>query len=557
MIRRLADPRREEGAILVLFAVLIFVFCAMVAVVIDLGALRDDSRGDRTIADFAATAGAAELDASFGGSQYRACQSAWGYFAANALGGNVPPDPCGSFTPPAPCGMGFAVVPRTVAGTAGPYTVSITMPIPDDSPYLQSRLDPVVDGSPCERIAVEVRRSREFAFANTMKAAAGSSVQLAVARAAARNSTGEAVSLIILDPTGCKALLAKGQAQVIVKGAGDLPGIIQVDSAGTYTGGPQERSCAGGSDYAIDATGEQNAGIQAGAGITQYGETISGVIYSYALTQGQGNTHSYDPSDIPAERIKPAPRPGVRVTRQPFDWRYNCQSANSCPSTQTRPPYIDNLRAAIGTSGVPTGYSLYPGACKTLPNDPVVVMPPGNWFVDCANFDVASSVTFQSGSVVFKGSVKVGASGVLTVNASGTNDSTAYFRSGNFTKDAQAAIFFNRTLVYLDNGVISLGAGSGAVSWSAPIGGAFEDLSLWSESSGTHELGGQAALNIEGIFFTPNAFPFLFTGQGAQYQTKAQFVVHRLEVTGQGSLVMQPDPDRILRIPMLGVTLLR
>ena len=113
-----------------------------------------------------------------------------------------------------------------------------------------------------------------------------------------------------------------------------------------------------------------------------------------------------------------------------------------------------------------------------------------------------------------------------------------------------------RTFVFLANGRVSLGAGSGPVQWVAPFGGSFEDLALWSESSSTHSIGGQANLTLDGVFFMPNA-QFNFTGQGQQYQVNAQFISLRLDMSGQGILRMQPDPDRVVLIPLFGVRLIR
>ena len=52
---------------------------------------------------------------------------------------------------------------------------------------------------------------------------AGKSHETAVARASAHTSQGDAVSLVVLDPVGCRALYNKGQGQVIVNSAGNRP----------------------------------------------------------------------------------------------------------------------------------------------------------------------------------------------------------------------------------------------------------------------------------------------------------------------------------------------
>src|SRR5206468_4284531 len=107
-----------------------------------------------------------------------------------------------------------------------------------------------------------------------------------------------------------------------------------------------------------------------------------------------------------------------------------------------------------------------------------------------------------SGNVVFQSSVSVGSFGSLTINQSNSSDSTVYVRNGgSLTKGGQGSLSLRRTFVYLANGVIDIGAGTGAVTWSAPTGGNFSGLALWSESAGAHQLGGQASMSCVGVFF--------------------------------------------------------
>ena len=63
---------------------------------------------------------------------------------------------------------------------------------------------------------------------------------------------------------------------------------------------------------------------------------------------------------------------------------------------------------------------------------------------------------------------------------------------------------------------------------------------MWSESAAPHAMGGQTALTLDGVFFMPNA-PFTFAGQGAQYQTTAQFVSRTLTASGQGTLKIKAE----------------
>ena len=166
-------------------------------------------------------------------------------------------------------------------------------------------------------------------------------------------------------------------------------------------------------------------------------------------------------------------------------------------------------------------------------------------------------VKFIGGDVVFRGRVDVRAHGELHINPSPSEDHVVVIRAGNLLKRAQSTIRLEQTFVYLMNGAIDLGGGAGGLVWTAPIGGVFEDLALWSESPAEHGIGGQAGNTLTGTFFTPYANPFSLTGQAGQFQTDAQFVTRKLEVKGQGKVLMAPDPDRQTLIPVRGVLLIR
>lgn len=570
---------------LVLYSILLVGLFLAAAIVIDLAALRQDRRGSQTIADFSATAGALALDPVFGGTPLQACHAARAYFVSNSgvtpSGGS---DPCSVFATMGACDATTPAISATEL--AGPYTLTITIPVPNppnDLGLLDGRFEADIDGAACERVAVKIQRTRGYVFGGVIGASSGSSLAQAVARTSARQSQGDAVSLVLLDPTGCKSLWNKGQAKVLVRGKGGLPGIITLDSSGTQTTGQDQlRKCTQqGQDFTVDAFNSVNTRIEAAPGADAAGNPISGVIYSYALIPGQGTPYAFDTDDVIGSpvRLVPRPVPGNRVGRIPIDWRYNCKPSNGCPFAASTPPHIDNVRAALGTAGSPPpGFNQWTAvfgqsACSTQPGDPQIVVQ-GNWWIDCAKLTVRSWITFQTGSVVFEGPVDVQGGG-LCINM-GTNDcaprattadscpstgaatdAIVYVRSGAIVKRAQACLTLNQNMVYIEDGHIDFGAGDGALTWTAPLAGDFQNLGLWSESSAEHMLGGQAALTLEGAFFTPNAYPFVIQGQGFQFQTKAQFITFRLHIDGLGVLEMEADPERIIPIPLQGVRLIR
>ena len=146
----------------------------------------------------------------------------------------------------------------------------------------------------------------------------------------------------------------------------------------------------------------------------------------------------------------------------------------------------------------------------------------------------------------------------MSINPTGATTTIVYVRSGGISKTAQAVLSLNKTSVVLQSGAVNLGGGSGGLTWIAPHDAAspYDNLALWSESAAGHQMGGQTALTLEGVFFMPNA-AFTFAGQGAQYQTTAQFVSRTLTASGQGTLLIKPDPDRGITIPVVGLHLIR
>ena len=139
-----------------------------------------------------------------------------------------------------------------------------------------------------------------------------------------------------------------------------------------------------------------------------------------------------------------------------------------------------------------------------------------------------------------------------------------FLREGDFIKDAQANVSLKYTMVYLGDGRVDFNGGSGGMEWTAPDnlgadpwGPHFDDLALWSESSEPHHIGGQAGNTLVGTFFTPYALPFELSGQGSQFQTQAQFLTRKLELSGQAMVQMSPDPDRVNPIPIREIRLIR
>jgi hypothetical protein len=278
-----------------------------------------------------------------------------------------------------------------------------------------------------------------------------------------------------------------------------------------------------------------------------------------------------DPTEPVASYFRLYPKPvGVsrRITRAPIDWRYNCKSGYpdylgmvpiaDCPDTPAA--HIDSLAATRATGDMTAlGFTRWTSSNSCTPAGNVTVST-GNWWIDCPGGFIVNGVdvVFQGGDVVFDGDIDLRSTGTLAINADKPGDSVVVVRAGgDLLKGAQSAIDMERTFVYLVDGKVDLVGGTGGLVWSAPTGGVFEDLALWSESPVSHQIGGQAGNTLTGTFFTPLADPFSLTGQGGQFQTDAQFLSRRLEVKGLGEVRMKPDPDRQTLIPIREVRLIR
>jgi len=598
MTRRLFHRfRADDGAAIVLIAVSMMLLIGMAALAVDLGALREDIRADRLAADAAVTAGVAEINPFSGADGQEACEVAWDYLLLNIEdeGASVTAPNCALLA-----GNCMAALPVTVPASAGPYSFEITYPVPDGNPLMGSQaINPLFDGVSCQRLGVSIERTRNHWLAPILGSNSNSTNVSAVARNAAGPGGGEIVPLLVLEPISCDALYTSGQGKVTVSWFMDTPGFIVVDSDGSKTGNPN--ACIGASNWTIDSKGNLNGWIRA----IPTPSGIPSVILSYALSGAAGSNpaRAYDVGDLtlpavgitdPDELLMPQtwfriyPTPSFtsqRITRAAIDHRYNCKGSypdypldlNDSglggvpirPCLEAPAPHIDNLVVEYGAPvGVPPmgafqkWTDFYPCSVDILTWGPAPIAEAGDWWVDCpSGFIVKDSniVTFSAGNVVFDGDVDIRTFATLQVNPTPVSDHVVFVRNGDLKKRAQSSIFLNQTMVFLQNGVLDMDGGSGGLTWTAPLlpTSNFEDLALWSETPDLHSIGGQSGNTLTGTFFTPFADPFKLTGQSGQFQTDAQFITRRLEVTGQGEVRMHPDPDRSTPIPIKEVRLIR
>lgn len=611
----------EDGAVAILYSVALLMMMGLLALTIDIGALRYDRAHSQSVADMASVAGALDLQDIVDGNPRKACETAWDYFLVNSV---EQEDPAGQ----TPCTAFPDVMPSTcpatslrAEGTTSNYAVHIYWPVHPGPLFDPADGDPELDGDdPCERIAVHVGRNRGFVFGPAVGQAQGSTGAPAVARAVVGEEGKEVASLLLLDKVGCNALIVRGGGSVRVIANLDeegvwKPGMIHVDSDAT--------GCSG-ANHTINATGggfivaEGDDGSPPEAGIIRLLAQPAGA----SVCQGK----ACDPTDIMASYSISSP--GIwpqptnlpeRTNRTPAEHRYNCKGDYSalqngapggldwdvppCPGHSDAPSgsaYADSLKSSFGNAHAsnpdpwnalsnPNGYRNWRDFFDCTPSGPLVA-PPGNWYVDCpggAGFKVKHPVEFPAGNVIFRSDVSIEAGGELSINTAVdplTNPTSlpetcltqvctrTYAQTAAIVYFAEGADLSQGTgtsSFVLKNGVAVLQGGTvditnGAFDWIAPVEGPFEDLALWSDRPSPfankpdeNSLAGGGGTRMEGIYFTPNSLTHI-AGGGGSTPKKAQFFTWDMDVAGGGVLLLEPDPERNLTVPVFeGVLLIR
>jgi Flp pilus assembly protein TadG len=525
--RRRARRGDDKGAVVVILAASMGALLVMVALVIDLGGARRDRSGDQMAADAMALAGASALgSASTPG--VAACNAAWDYMAVNLpTTATKPAASCSAFA-----GVCTPTVARQVTATFGAYQVTLTNPVPVGHVLLQER-STANDGTPCDRIGVRVRQSRDNLFAE-------GTVELdvdAVGRFV-RGVGDAAAPLVLLSEHGCSVLRVTGNGALTVHTAAGGNGYIAIDSDGS--------DCANPNKVVLDVDGQ--------------GIVTADKVYMWALADGDA-TSAYS-----AGLITPTPvASSARVSRSAMDWRYNCKTTNGCPAAPTA--YIDTMVASWGGTGEPlpigsfTRWTTSGRSCSPSGN---TVLPAGNWWIDCGSSGLSTggTLTFQGGNIVTDGPISASGTTGLRVNCSDANPNdtvapvtcatdppnvAAFFqRSGDFVDSG--AMELRETMVYTKTGTAQM-SGQHTVVWTAPNdpSAPFDDLALWTSSATLMKFTGGSNLSIEGILFAPNANVELAGNTGTQ-AFGAQIWALKADLVGGAILNLAPKADRLTTV---------
>jgi hypothetical protein len=214
---------------MVLVAMTLALLIGAGALAIDIGAIWLDRSADQKITDSAAAAGALAA-AETGGAE--ACRAAFAYVVVNSDDiSSLDDSQCATFFAGA---CNAANPPLSV--DSGRYRVTFTYPVLDGDNLMTSgivgagtqALD-AGDGSPCERVGVEMTATRNSIFAQLMGFEQGrTTVHTVAITAPAENDP--PINLLVLDRTGCRTLATEGGGGVRVDA------VIAVDDDGNPTG---------------------------------------------------------------------------------------------------------------------------------------------------------------------------------------------------------------------------------------------------------------------------------------------------------------------------------
>jgi Flp pilus assembly protein TadG len=506
-VKRIADrARAEDGAVLVVVAILLVALLGMAAFAVDLSHARAAKLSAQSVGDFAALAAGEQLGnavvGTAGATIAGACQDAYGYIQSNLPELSSISANCNMLPTYSACASGSAATNATFSGSTSPYTITIRYPV-DDSEISDSASRPAgSDGTRCERMLVRVERENTTAFGGILGVGSVSSGASAVIYATGVALGDRAPALLMVERFGCEVVSTSGQGGIWVKKwDADNPGSIHADSAGLLAspGGCTTNSNAGG--YVVYGTAIPSGGsrpnepsiLAEGSGALCPNTTTGRGEFSLVAVASASTRTA---ADIP-NGVCPDFTPGEVSSRKLADDRYN-SSANG-NGLDTLRSTSNTLFGLTGTpsvlSAAPYNYTVWPtnaSDCTSNTNLPDVTA--SKVFINC-NALSAKGVTFTGTTFLVKGSIDLGNNetvsfpnateilvggcgsvactaggvaigGTLNVNtgsfgscASRTGTGVApthlVVRYGAFTSSANGAIHLCQTFVYMSGEAIS------------------------------------------------------------------------------------------------------
>jgi hypothetical protein len=566
------NESRERGSVITLVALLMLSIVILAAIVVDLGYTRSDRRDARRVADAAATSGALGLSDRTDGRG--ACSDAL-FYAYENLDEHQPTSAELNAACAPLAGACNPSVPRVATLTIGDTQVQVTNPVLDgdqlmDASALGSRvsqtIQPDIDGTPCDRLAVSITRAQAHIFGSV---GGGGRRMYAVHSVARYNRTkgGATVrpAVVALNQTRCRAIDTGSNGTIVVVATASGPGTAMSDSDGSAG------SCSGSNAILSSASSGRMIAESSGSAPGQLSW------YLAPTTKGYNNGASINttvPASYPSATGNYVGQLGARsdrVTRTPADVTYHCRNVATtvqplCATADDPTQQVSDLAAG----SPPPGFTVWTGPCDTTKSN--VNFSGKVWLRDCPVFTVkGGTATVAAGSMVMFNALSVEANGKLYVNSTGSVagdglplatspgvGTTLILKSLGATafnvQSTSAVVSVAETTVYSAGG-FSI-QGSATARWSAPATGLTEGLLYWSESPQPFNIQGGPTLDARGIVFQGNG-QLTGGGGGTIDLTKVQMWVDSIALSGSTTVKLAPDPSNSIGTPGSSSVLIR
>jgi hypothetical protein len=568
------------------------------ALVLDFGIARLDRTQNKSVADSAVAAGMRGLDMgdarthSFNG----VCQ------ALNFLKANKPAlsslswAPCGDPAKLATiCKWDNPLTHASFSGSANGVTVEIRSPYDltsatstgwEEEALATLAADRLTAQDACNHVAVIVRQTRQPGLGSLATDSDMTTAVRSVGRVAETTLDDQPVALLLLERMDCSAVVVNGgNSFVRVLASGNVPGLIHSDSTGEL--------CTGNSHI---LTGDHANGI-----IARSGANAPGIIRVRAIGT-TATAHAYD-SATNTVAEGGVVGPGPLVGRSPVDARYiaaargaisdyetqaatagagwttrNCNAAKAQLESVTGKLWINCGTNTFNTSGVTLSASTVFFDAKSV-SAPDLAMPNATQVYVRGDTSTNGTGISVSGSSFSMGSGSSNTSCPDTVTTPTMTRARLVIGAGSFSSNPSSNVKLCGTTLVLRGGVTGgcvptvPGTGpsdtvtcngrldmNGATDWTAPnkVAGQatpadwldFEDMAVWVEARGSHDIGGGAAMRMSGVFFLPNG-EFKVHGGANQDVKNSQYIARRFRADGGSLLELQPNPYDVIGVPAL------
>jgi hypothetical protein len=576
------------------------------AMVLDFGIARLDRQQNKSVADSAVAAGMRGLDMGDGRVHSFAgvCQ-ALKFLQANKAGlSSLSWSACQD--PLKMAAICDVADPRTQAvytGSANGISVEIRSPYDlTTSGWPEERLstlagDQLTPQDACRHLAVIVRQTRKPGLGSLATTSDLTTAIRSVGRVEESVDDDQPVALLLLERTGCSAIMINGaNSYVRVLANGNIPGLIHSDSTG--------EACTGNDRILM---GDHPDGI-----IASSAARGPGLVRIRALGTPAAVTAYDSATNVVAQGG--AAQPGPLVGRKPVDMRYmgaarsavadyeaqyaTGGAANQGWTSLSCNASAQNLQQVVGKLWISCGQN-------SSFNTPDVTLNASTVFFDAKSISASNLAMPNATRVYVRGDTSTNGSGIsvqsgtFSMGGGSSNASCPDTRvtptinrarlvigAGSFFSNSSATVRMCGTTMILRGGVtggcipsavgtapsdtvtcngrLSMG---GTIDWTAPnkISGQatatdwndFEDMAVWVEANGTHDIGGGGQMRLSGVFFLPNAL-FQVHGGSNQDIRNSQYIARRFRADGGSVMELQPNPYDVIGVPVLiGFTMVR